>query len=57
MRWVVLGLSAALLGLLVLTVSLYASLAQVRSELDVACNGIIAGLDLTEWVSLCRDRT
>lgn len=27
---------------------------QLRSDLDQACSGVVARLDLTEWVPLCR---
>jgi cytochrome oxidase assembly protein ShyY1 len=27
---------------------------QLRRQLDTACDGVIATLDLTEWVPLCR---
>lgn len=49
-----LGFSMAVLivALLALAV-LYADL---RRQVDVACHGVVAELDLTEWVQVCRNR-
>jgi amino acid transporter len=52
--WLTIGLAVALLVVSTLLVILWATYASQRADLDVACNGIIANLDLTEWVSLCR---
>ena len=52
--WLTVGLAAALLVVTTLLVLLWAAYAAQRADLDVACNGIIASLDLTEWVNLCR---
>lgn len=29
-------------------------LSTLRDEIHTACQGVVANLDLTEWVSLCR---
>ena len=52
--WLTVGLACALLVVSTILVVLWAAYQSQRADLDVACNGVIANLDLTEWVNLCR---
>jgi hypothetical protein len=51
---VLLTLTAAVLILLALLIVVDHRVAQLEDEIDLACSGVVARLDLTEWVNLCR---
>lgn len=53
-RWLIFTAAAVILWLALFAIVLYAALADVHAQLDVACHGVIANLDLTEWVQLCK---
>jgi hypothetical protein len=48
------GLATAFLVAALLLVIETAKYEALRTELGTACGGVIASLDLTEWVTLCR---
>jgi NADH:ubiquinone oxidoreductase subunit 5 (subunit L)/multisubunit Na+/H+ antiporter MnhA subunit len=52
--WLTVGLACALLVVSTILVVLWAMYQSQRADLDVACHGVVANLDLTEWVALCR---
>lgn len=49
--WVALAMVAVVL---VLAMVLLAQLVSLHQRIDHACAGVVAQLDLTEWVELCR---
>lgn len=58
-EWVVNRSWLVLAWLLVVTLALLLALVgwryyQLRSQVDQACGGVVARLDLSEWVPLCR---
>jgi hypothetical protein len=45
-----------ILGLIVVIEAQYMSRQELESKLDRDCHGVVAKLDLSEWVEVCRER-